>query len=100
MRKGREGKKQEGNALEELIAEILLPMSDVVVMKDRAGRISIFKEGIKFGMIQDEAFHLFDKGGEYQKVKKELILDADKLLQEATKSFWYACGKMDFSKHN
>lgn len=99
MKKDR-GAKQEGSALEELIAEILLPMSDVIVMKDKAGRISIFKEGIKFGMIQDEAFHLFDKDGEYQKVKRELILDADKLLQEATKSFWYACGKMDFSKHN
>lgn len=99
MKKDR-GAKQEGSALEELIAEILLPMSDVIVMKDKVGRISIFKEGIKFGMIQDEAFHLFDKDGEYQKVKRELILDADKLLQEATKSFWYACGKMDFSKHN
>ena len=99
MKKDR-GAKQEGSTLEELIAEILLPMSDLIVMKDKAGRISIFKEGIKFGMIQDEAFHLFDKDGEYQKVKRELILDADKLLQEATKSFWYACGKMDFSKHN
>ncbi len=92
--------KQEGNILEELIAEILVPMTDVIVMKDRAGRISIFKEGIKFGMIENEAFHLFDKDGEYQKVSRDLLADADKLLQEATKSFWYACGKMDFSKHS
>ena len=39
--------------LEELIEEILLPMSDVIIMNDRAGRISIFKEGIKFGMIEE-----------------------------------------------
>lgn len=99
MKKGKE-EKQASGALEELIAEILEPMSDIIVMKDKAGRISIFKEGIKFGMIQDEALHLFDKGGEYQKVKRDLLLDSDKLLQEATKSFWYACGKMDFSKHS
>ena len=50
IKKGR-GAKQEGSRLEELIAEMLLPMSDVIFMKDKAGRISIFEEGIKFGMI-------------------------------------------------
>jgi hypothetical protein len=28
------------------------------------------------------------------------LLDADRLLQEATKSFWYACGKIDFLKQS
>ena len=98
MRKGREGKKQEGNALEELIAEILLPMSDVVVMKDRAGRISIFKEGIKFGMIQDEAFHLFDKGGEYQKVKKRINLRCGQTLARSYKIILVCLWKDGFFK--
>ena len=56
---------------------------------------SVLKEGIKFGMIKDEAFYLFDKNGEYKKIGRDLLSDTDKLLQEATKSFWYACGKID-----
>ena len=96
----KERKQKEGSVLEELIAEILLPMTDVIVMKDRGGRISIFKDGIKFGMIENDALHLFDKDGEYRKVGRELLLDVDKLLQEATKVFWYSCGKIDFSKHS
>ena len=31
----KERKQKEGSVLEELIAEILLPMTDVIVMKDR-----------------------------------------------------------------
>ena len=96
----KEDKQKEESVLEELIAEILLPMADVLVRKDRVGRISIFKEGIKFGMIEDDAFHLFDKNGEYQKVGRESFSDADKLLRESTKAFWYACGKIDFSKQS
>ena len=51
-------------------------------------------------MIENDALHLFDKDGEYRKVGRELLLDVDKLLQEATKVFWYSCGKIDFSKHS
>lgn len=96
----KENKQKEESILEELIAEILLPMADVLVRKDRIGRISVFKEGIKFGIIEDYGFYLFDKNGEYQKVGRELFSDADKLLQESTKAFWYACGKIDFSKQS
>ena len=44
----KERKRKEESVLEELIAEILLPMVGVVVRKDRIGRISVFKEGIKW----------------------------------------------------
>jgi len=96
----KERKRKEESVLEKLIVEILLPMSDVIVRKDRGGRISIFKEGIKFGMIEDDSFHLYDKDGEYQKVGREVFSDADNLLRESTKAFWYACNKIDFSKHS
>ena len=36
--------KQEGNILEELIAEILVPMTDVIVMKDRADESLFLKK--------------------------------------------------------
>lgn len=88
-------KRREGSSLEDLIAEVLLPMSGVKVIKDNAESFSIFKEGVKFGMVKDEAFYLFDKNGEYAKISRDLLLDNDKLLQEATKSFWYACGKVN-----
>jgi hypothetical protein len=96
MKKG----KNEQSTIEELIAEILLPMSEVIVKKDREGRVSIFKEGIKFGMIQNESLHLLDSNGEYQKVKREIFSDADSLLQEATRSFWQACGKLNFEMNS
>lgn len=97
MKKDRKKKRAE-SALEELIAEVLLPMSEVMVIKDKTECFSVLKEGIKFGMVKDEAFYLFDKNGKYKKIGRDLLSDTDKLLQEATKSFWYACGKVDLSK--
>lgn len=91
--------KQSKSALEELIAEILLPMSGVSVVKDKGKCFSVFKEGIKFGMVKNEAFYLFSKNGEYKEIGRDQLIDTDKLLQEATKSFWYACGKVDLLKN-
>ena len=93
-------RKLKENALEDLIVEALLPMSEVIVIKDKEKCFSVFKEGVKFGIVKDKAFYLFDKNGEYAKIGRDLLLDADRLLQEATKSFWYACGKIDFLKQS
>lgn len=97
MKKDRRKKSAE-SSLEDLIAEVLLPMSEVIVIKDKAECFSVLKGSIKFGVIKDEAFYLFNKNGEYKKIGRDLLSDTDKLLQEATKSFWYACGKVDLSK--
>lgn len=96
----KERKWRKESVLEELIAEIFLPMTDIIVRKDRVGRVSIFKEGIKFGMVENDALYLFDQGGEYQKVGRDLLSDSKKLLQGATKSFLHACSNIDFSKHS
>lgn len=83
-----------GKITEERILEILAPMYEVMPRVEKSGVVALFKEGVKFGMIKGEAVHLVDKYGNFEKVEDDIISDADRLLQAATRAFWIACGKI------
>jgi hypothetical protein len=83
-----------GKITEERILEILAPMYEVMPKVEKSGMVALFKEGVKFGMIKGETVHLVDKYGDFEKVADDVMLDADQLLQAATRAFWIACGKI------
>ena len=79
--------------IDELVEEILLPMSNVV-MREEKNKISIFKDNFMFGYLQDDELYLADNNDEFKKVEKKIFTNTDLLLQQATKSFWIVAKKI------
>lgn len=84
----------------EKIETKLAAMGDVKVMKDQYGQLSLFKEGIKFGIIRDGKLLLMSKSKKFKEYnfaddpsKEDNEKETDRFITEATKAYWFATDK-------
>lgn len=71
------------------ILEVLVPMSEVTIEVEEKGVFALVKEGIKFGIInQNHEVFFVDKMGYFSQIEPQVAMNADAFLYEATKSYW------------